>query len=270
MPALTSFGRISAISLLVALQAAPHAQPAVTAPQPPATNFAAAAPVDAPFGNTVQLSAPAHIDEDQGDLFMRDKRYEAALGAYSKVAQPSAAVWDKMGIAHELLLDPKNAARCYKESLKLDPGHTGAINNLATIEDARKNYSTAEHLYRKALKIDPGSARILKNLGTNLLLQHKYNESSAAFAQALALDPHVLDQYSGPTVEAGVSTKDRGVESYIWARNCARAGLNTCAITQLRKAFDEGSANTKQVASDKDFEALRGTPEFERLLAEQQ
>ncbi len=270
MPALTLFGRISAISLLVALQAASQAQPVVAAPQPPATNFAATAPVDTPFPNSVQPSPPALTDEEQGDLLMMNKRYQAAVEAYSKIAQPSAALWNRKGIAYQMLFDTKDATRCYKTSLKLDPNFSGAINNLATIEDGRRDFATAERLYRKALKLDPGSARILKNLGTNLLMQHKYSESSEAYAQALAIDSHILDQYSGPTIEAGVSTRDRGEESYLWARNCARAGLNACAVTQLRKAFYEGSATTKQVATEKDFEAMRQTPEFERLLAEQQ
>ncbi|MFZ0303887.1 MAG: tetratricopeptide repeat protein [Terracidiphilus sp.] len=200
---------------------------------------------------------------------MEQQRYQAALVAYSKVGQPSAAVWNKMGIAHQLLFDPKNANRCYKQSLKLDPEHAETLNNLATLADASKDFSAAERLYRKALSIEPDAARIFKNLGTNLLMQHRYSESSDAYSQALALDPNILDVYAGPTVEAAVSTRDRGEESYLWARNCARAGLNDCAIANLRHAFDEGSATTKQVANDKDFVPLRQTPAFERLLAQQ-
>jgi tetratricopeptide (TPR) repeat protein len=270
MPALKLLGRISAISLFVALQTASQAQPAGSAPQPPETNFAAAAPVNAPFGDTAKASLPSITDEQQGDLLMLQQRYQAALEAYAKVAQPSATLWNEMGIAYQMMYDSKHATRCYKASLKLDPNQTGALNNLATLEDAGKNYSTAERLYRKALKVNPASARVFKNLGTNLLMQHKYNESSEAYSQALALDPQIFDKYSGPTVEARVSVKDRGEESYIWARNCARAGLNDCAIAQLRKAFDEGSTTTKQVANDKDFEAVRQTHDYERLLAEEQ
>lgn len=270
MPALTLFGRFSAISLLVAFQAALLAQPNLAPPQPLASSFAANAPANVPFNNSTQSSPPAPTDERQGDLLMLQQRYQAAFEVYSKIAQPSAAVWNKMGVASELLFDQKNATRCYKEALKLDPNEYGALNNLATLEDGHQNFSGAERLYRKALAVQPGSARIYKNLGTNLLMQHKYSASSQAYSKALALDPHIFDSHSGPTVEAHVTTKDRGEESYLWARTCARAGLNDCAVAQLRRAFDEGSATSKQVANDKDFEGVRQTHDYERLLAQQQ
>ena len=201
---------------------------------------------------------------------MVQQRYQAAIYAYSKVNPPTASSWNKMGIAYQMLFDTKNATRCYKEALKIDPNHSGAFNNLATIEDSRKNFVAAERLYRQALKIEPRSARTLKNLGTNLTLQHRYSESAEMYSRALALDPHILDKPSGPTAEARVPIKDRGQESYLSARTCARAGLKDCALAQLRKAFNEGFATAKQVATDEDFEALRQTPEFARLLAEQQ
>ncbi|MGP8250439.1 MAG: TPR end-of-group domain-containing protein [Terracidiphilus sp.] len=270
MPALNLIGRISAISLLVALPAAPHAQPAVAAPQPSQSSVAATASANAPFGAAVQAPPPAPTVEQRGDFLIVHQRYQAALDAYSSVEQPSASLWNKMGIAYHMLFESKNAARCYKESLKLDPEYPGALNNLATIDDANRDFSAAERLYRRALKVNPNSARILKNLGTNLMMQHRYSESSDAYAQALALDLHIFDGHLGPTTETQVSIKVRGEASYLSARSCARAGLTDCAIEHLRQAFDEGFATKKQVANDNDFEALRQTPEFERLLAEQQ
>lgn len=270
MPAFTLFGRLAAILLLAALQAAPQAQTAVVAPQPSDSSIAAAAPANLPFSPSVLISPPAATNEQEGDYLMVHQRYQAALAAYQKAEQPSAAVWNKMGIAYQMLSDTKNAARCYKESIKIDPAHSGALNNLATLEDARKNFAAAERLYRQSLKINPGSARTVKNLGTNLAMQHRFGESAEAYSQALALDPHIMDTYSGPTAEARVPIKVRGEASYLSARSCARAGLNDCAVTQLRKAFDEGFVTTKEVADDKDFDALRGTQEFDRLIAEQQ
>lgn len=270
MPALTFFGRISAVSLLIAISAASHAQPAVAASQSSDSSVAAAVPADAPFAATAQTSQPANSDERSGDVLIVKKQYQAAIDAYSGVKQPSAAVWNKMGIAYEMLLDSKSAARCYKESLKVNPNYPGALNNLATLEDANKNFAAAERLYRRALIVNPHSARVYKNLGTNLLMQHKFSESSDAYSQALALDPHILDPFTGPTTVARVSMKDRGEASYLSARSCAQAGLNNCAIEHLRKAFDEGFVTREQVTKDEGFEALRGKPEFERLLAEQQ
>ncbi|HUB53322.1 MAG TPA: tetratricopeptide repeat protein, partial [Terracidiphilus sp.] len=196
------------------------------------------------------------------------KQYQAAIQTYARIAKPSAAVWNKMGIAYEMLFDEKNAERAYKECLKLDPRSTGALNNLATIEDERGNYSAAERLYKQAIAVAP-TARLYKNLGTNYMLQHKSQQSSDAYAQAVALDPHVFEVRNAPTAAAMASPKDCGEVSYLEARSCARAGLNKCALDRLRKSFSEGFATRSRVALDQDFASLRRMPEYERLLAEE-
>jgi tetratricopeptide (TPR) repeat protein len=263
MSAFDLFGRILAVMLFVSTPGALLAQPILASSQPAAADAVAFSTVPA-HPQSVTAS-----DEDRGDSFLMRQEYQSAIAAYSRAAQPSARLWNKLGIAYQMLFDARNAARCYKESLKLDPNLAGALNNLATIDDERNDYAAAERLYRRAVKIEPGSARILKNLGTNLIMQHKYRESSEAYAQALAIDPHIFDRHSGPSTETHVSTWDRGETSYVTAQSCARAGLNDCAIAQLRKAFDEGSATRKRVTGDDDFASLRQTREYERLLAEQ-
>lgn len=40
-----------------------------------------------------------------GDIHLASQRYQAALDAYSQVDQPSAALWQKMGLAYQMLLD---------------------------------------------------------------------------------------------------------------------------------------------------------------------
>src|SRR5580692_9311388 len=119
MPALTLFGRISVVSLLFAIQAAAYAQPAGAAPQPSDSSIAATAPAIVPFKDSVQVPTPAPTGEQQGDLLMVQQRYQAALEVYSKVEPPTAALENKMGIAYQMLFDPKSAIRCYKESLKM-------------------------------------------------------------------------------------------------------------------------------------------------------
>jgi tetratricopeptide (TPR) repeat protein len=261
MAVLPFFGRFSAIALFVVVPAASLPQNFIN-PADPVRPGASVAPLDG-------RSRQAHTGEEAGDAFVLHQQYQAAIEAYAKSDQMSAAIWNKMGISYQMLFDLKNAERCYKESLKLDPDHAAAFNNLATIDDARKDFGGAEKFYRKALKSEPNSARFMKNLATNLLMQHKYAESSEAYAQALALDPHILDHSKGPTAEAQISVKDRGMESYLKARSCARVGLNDCALAQLRLAFDEGSATRTKVASENDFVSLRQTSGYEHLIEEQ-
>ena len=222
-----------------------------------------------PAGDLTRPPLPTPSFEQTGDAHFVLKEYQAALEAYSKIERPSAAVWNKMGIGYQMLFDSKDAVRCYKESLKLDPNNFRVLNNLATLDDTLQDYSAAERLYTRALRINPRSALVLKNLGTNLLRQHQYGRGSDALAQALAIDPHIFDSHSGPKVEAPSPVQERGAASYFEARSCARAGLTDCAIAHLRQAFNEGSATLKKVADENDFESMRGKPEFQSLLAEQ-
>ena len=224
------------------------------------------APAAAPEAKSPQ---PPPTPEELGDSFAMHQRYQAAISAYQK-APSSAAVWNKMGIAYQMMFNVREATRCYRQSLKLDSHNAQVINNLATIYDSEKQYSTAEHLYRKALKIDPQSALIYKNLGTNLLAQHQYGRGWDAYQQAILIDPQILQDRGTAQVQNPASIIERGAMNYYMALGCVRMGQTDCALQYLRMALDEGFTNPKKVASDVAFASLRDNADFKQLLASQQ
>ncbi len=207
--------------------------------------------------------------EELGDSFAVHQRYQAAIAAYEKVTQKTAALWNKMGIAYQMMFNSKDATRCYRESLKLDPRDPQVLNNLGTVYASQKAYGQADKMYHKALKLDPRSAFILKNLGTNELAQHKYTKGWAAYQQALAIDPQIFEDRGSPRVEDPGSVQQRGAMNYYMALGCARAGYTDCAIQYLRMALDEGFTDRKKIASSSEFASLRDNPAFQQLLAEQ-
>jgi hypothetical protein len=101
------------------LNAAPEPQPASVVPQPPAT------------------------PEELGDSLMSHQRYQAAIEAYKKMPNNSADVWNKMGIAYQLMYNQEEASRCYQKSLRIEPRNARVMNNLGTIFDSLKEYSNA-------------------------------------------------------------------------------------------------------------------------------
>jgi len=208
--------------------------------------------------------------EGLGDIYLVRQRYQAAIQEYFKVEPQSAAVWNKLGIAYQMMHDARDAERCYKRSLKLNPNDPKVLNNLATVQDGEKDYGGAERTYRKSLKLNPNSAIALKNLGTNLLMQHKYDKGNAMYARALELDPNVFGDRIGPKVNDPAPRTEHGTAAYFKAKSCARAGLFDCAIQNLLRAFNQGAATVKKVNEESDFASLRGTPALERLLARQQ
>jgi tetratricopeptide (TPR) repeat protein len=240
---------------------------APSASAPVAGNLVPAQSVPA---QTVSPSLPGQARvpgaEEIADTLVAHRRYQEAIQDYQKVP-PTAAVWNKMGIAYQMMFNLREATRCYKESLKLNPHNANVLNNLGTVYDATKDYKQAEHYYHKSLKYDPHSAVILKNLGTNLLTQHKYARGWEAYKEALATDPDIFENRNGPQVQNPASIEQRGAMNYYMAMGCARAGQTACALEYLRKALDEGFTNPKKVASDVAFARLRDNPDFKQMLA---
>jgi len=247
--------------LLISVGVVPQALLAQMANQAQAP---AAASSPTPASTTQPLTA-----EEIGDSLMAHQRYQAAIAEYGKAPQMSAAIWNEMGIAYQMMFNAKDATRCYRESLKLNPGDSQVWNNLGTVYASEKAYGQADRMYHKALKIDPRSAIILKNLGTNLLAEHKYNKGWEAYRQAVAIDPQIFADHGGPSVENPSNVQERGAMNYYMAAGCASAGYTDCALEYLRRALDEGFVTRKKIASDSEFASLRSNPAFQQLIAEQ-
>ena len=260
LPALAVLAALVLTSAFISAQASAPA-PARTLVAPPAN-----APQIQPSAGASQIPP---TPEEVGDALMSHQRYQAAIEAYKKGPRDSPDVWNKMGIAYQLMFNLEDASRCYRASLKLDPKSPHVLNNLGTIYDSLKQYGDAERMYRKAIKLDPNSALICKNLGTNLLAQHKYKKGWEVYKTALALDPHIFQNNASPRVENPASVQERGAMNYYMAKGCVRAGQNDRAIEYLRMALNEGFTNPKKIEADSEFAALRGIPAFDQLLAAQ-
>jgi tetratricopeptide (TPR) repeat protein len=207
--------------------------------------------------------------EDVGDALMLRQRYQAAIAEYQKSAQESPIVWNKMGMANQMMFNLQEAARCYQVSLKLNPNNPHVLNNLGTIYNSQKLYGDAERMYRKAVRLDPGSALIYRNLGSALLAEHNYKKGWEAYQKALTLDPQIFVDRASAKVENPGSAADRGAMNYYMARGCIHAGLNDCAIDHLRRALNEGFTDEKKIQADGEFAGLHGIPAFQQLLAAQ-
>jgi len=252
-----------------AASAAPQATLAPSANQPatPSPSEGSTSLADAPLHYVV--TGPPPTQEQIGDSMSVRQRYQAAIAAYKQASPMTAVVWNKMGIAYQMMFDVKDAARCYKESLKLDSRNAQVMNNLATVYDSQKEFRQAEKLYRKALKIDPQSALIHRNLGSNQMAQHKYKKGSESYRAALSIDPHIFNSHTGASVQNPASAQDRGALHYYMARGCVSAGNSECAIQNLRLALNEGFTNARKIATDESFASIRELPGFQQLIASQ-
>lgn len=212
---------------------------------------------------------PAPTPIEAGDALVSQRRYEEAVAAYSLSAEKTAVVWNRMGMAYQLMSDTDEARRCYKQSLKLNARNAMALNNLGTIAASFQQYDQAEHMVRKALQIDPQFATAYKNLGTILIAEHKLKAGQRAYEKAMALNPDVFFMANKPKIDNAAPARDRGAMNYSIAAACARSGSVDCALRYLRSSLNEGYASANKVAADNHFASLAGVPEFQHLLAEQ-
>jgi len=273
---MTGFAQVRwllALLLLATLPAAPQKFLSSTEANSTTENAAAAneaADVPNIAREPEQPQLPQLAPETLADIYMARQRYLAAIREYQKIEHPSAVVWNKMGIAYQQMFGLKEATRCYKQALKLDPKNPDFLNNLATVQDQVRDYGAAEKNYRKAIKLDPSSATLYKNLGTNLLMQHRYEKGDEAYRTAMSLDPNIFYEHFGPKINNPAPETEHGTAAYFKARICARSGLSDCAIKFLITAFNEGAATVKKVAEEPDFASLQGTPALTRLLNNEQ
>lgn len=242
-------------------EAAEVAQPPQSAPQLTLAQI----PPSGPHLEAIDLPM-----ETRGDLAMAHQQFLQAIDDYTQVPSKTAVVWNKLGMAWHHLFAMDEARRDYERALHLRPDYAEALNNLGAVYYAKKNYKKAIRYYRKAISLNPGSAPIYSNLGTAWFARGKSEQGIEAYRTAFALDPTVFSNDSSLLVTEGLDAHDRAQQDYCLAKLFAASGRNREAIEFLRKALDEGFADRRKILGDQTLASLRATPEFARLMIEQQ
>ena len=223
--------------------------------------------------STPEVAAPppsaALTPEIQGDLLMFHRSYAAAIEAYKRENQPSAVLWNKIGVAYHHMFALEQARKYYQMALAMNPNYPEALNNLAAVYHGQHDYKQAERTYKLALKYAPGAAITYCNLGTAYFAEEKYKPGMEAYRKALALNPNIFEPGQTQIVQETTSRRQLVAVNYYLAKTYATAGKMQEAIAYLRKALENGFKDRKQLMKDKEFAALRSTPEFHQLMVEE-
>jgi tetratricopeptide (TPR) repeat protein len=237
--------------------------------------FAQQAPSPQTTNNPAQ---PAHVPErkslnleqlpveKKADILLARGEYAAAITAYRQGNLKSAIVWNNIGMAYHHLFALDEARKAYEQSLSINPRFAPAANNLAAVYYAQHEFKVAEHWYKKALKHTSESAVIYCNLGTAYFAEDKYKKGVKMYQKAFSIDQGVFDPSRAAMVEGGGSREQRVAINYYIAQTFAKAGKQDQALLYLRKAMDEGFKDRKRLIEDTDFAVLRTTPQFQKLL----
>jgi tetratricopeptide (TPR) repeat protein len=219
-------------------------------------------------GPTANPDRPTPLsNEARADIFMARKMYREAIETYLLEKKPTPLVLNKIGIAYHQTGDLNTAEKYYQKAIKAKPDYAEAINNLGTIQYAKKSYRRAVSTYKKALKISPNSASIHSNLGTAWFARKKYAEAMECYERAMAIDPDVFEHRS----TTGILLQERSVDErakfhYYLAKAYAKQGRTDLALLYIRKSLEEGFKERAKYMEEAEFSVLRALPEFELLM----
>ena len=221
------------------------------------------APVFTAERRTLSQEVPAQA---KADILMARGEYAAAISAFQQSDLKSALVWNSIGMAYHHLYALDEARKAYQQALTINPRFAPAANNLAAVYYGQHDFKEAEHWYKRALKHTSESAVIYCNLGTAYFGEGNYKKGLKMYQKAFSIDEQVIAPDQSKMVEGGGSREQRVAINYYIAETFASAGKQEQALFYLRKAMDEGFNDRKRLDEDKDFATLRTTPQFQKLL----
>jgi tetratricopeptide (TPR) repeat protein len=206
--------------------------------------------------------------EDRADIFMARKAYADAVDYYQRAMREGRGsdpgLWNKLGIAYQQQLNYKAARQAYKKAIKFNKAYAEAWNNMGTTYYLQNKPKKSIRYYRQAIKLNPTSASFRVNLGTSLYKRKKIPEALEEYRTALALDPNVLTDRSSVGTVLQAQGADPKFYFYL-AKVFASLGRPAEAVRYLRRAFEDGFSNQKQLDEDPDFQKISEYPAYVEL-----
>lgn len=147
----------------------------------------------------------------------------------------------------------------------LNPKYPYAFNNLGTVYFAQDDKRNAEKCFRKAITLNPGIASFYINLGTLYFEWKRPEKGMAALHKALEIDPDVLTKPDTISLAAGGSLNP-SERAYLHAKVYASIGDAERSVQHLQIALNAGFTNIEALRTDKDFDPIREDERFVSFL----
>lgn len=215
-------------------------------------------------------AASAEELEKRGDELRVEKDYLDALDYYraALAKKPSAAIYNKSGIAELMMQRYKEAGKDFGRAIHLDHDYADAVNNLGVIDYEGKKYGKAIKQYQKAILLLPDSASFYSNMGAAYFGKKEFEKAAQAYTKAMELDPDILERTSHNGISAQLpSPEDRAHYDYLIAKLWAKQGDRERSLQYLRRAMEEGYKGIDDVYKDPEFAGLRSDTRFTELMA---
>lgn len=227
------------------------------------------APVLAPVPPTQEAPKATTISlEDRADIFMVRKSYSDAADYYRRAlaakGRKDPALWNKLGIAYQQLMDYSPARKAYKEAMRQGTSFAEPWNNLGTTYYLDNKAKKSLKYYRQAIKLNPNNASFHMNLGTAYYQVKKFKETVEEYRTALSLDPNVMTERSSLGTVMQARAADAKFFFYM-AKVFASTGRAEEAVRYLRRALEDGFNDQKMLDEDPDLKKISQFPDYVEL-----
>jgi tetratricopeptide (TPR) repeat protein len=227
------------------------------------------------FGHVDRQTTPSATNPEPGvitpellaDMLVVHGRYEDAIDAYRKIRPQTAEIYNKIGIAYQRLAKDEDAIANYGQATRLDHKFAAPYNNLGTVYFHENDNKRAKQLYKKSIKLDAATAPFWSNLGAVYMVERKYSDGAEAYEKAFLLDPEIFEEIALNGIQQIESPQELAKIYLTFAEIYAHAGMKVEAMLYLHKALQEGFNDTQRLQQDQQLATLRGTPEFDRIVA---
>jgi tetratricopeptide (TPR) repeat protein len=263
--------KIVAVAFMMACLLVPGAATYAHQADHPSQNTPLTPPPVVPESPTTSTSQGGSLSlEDRADLFMARKDYHEALDYYQRALKQEkgheAAIWNKIGIAHQNLQNLSEARKAYKNAIRIKKDFSDVYNNIGTTYYLSEKPKTALKWYRQAIDHNPANPAFHYNLGTALYATKKYPEAIESYQHVLDLDPNFFTARSSGGTTLQAKPAEASYFFYI-AKVFARKGRAEESVRYLRRALEEGFKNFDQIDQDPDLKTLAEYPPYIDLRA---
>ena len=128
----------------------------------------------------------------------QEKKFEAAQNFYNltlKINPNHTAALNNLGVVLKALDQREKAITCYEKAIVIDPNYSEAHNNLGTLLSDLKQYNKAISCYERAIEIKPNYADALSNLGVAYCELAQFQKAINYLEKAIKIKPGQSNAY---------------------------------------------------------------------------
>ena len=103
---------------------------------------------------------------------------------------------NNLGIVFFRLKEYQKAMNCYEKIIQINPNNVDAHNNLGIVLHQLQEYQKAMNCYEKAIEIQPNYAAAFYNCGNTLKELGKYQKAIGYYEKAIEIQPNYVDAHN--------------------------------------------------------------------------